>query len=370
LPPGIVARWPAGVVKHNCGCVNPTCSGTGVRLLSGLLTGALLFYTRPIVFLSQAPWHGLCGRFPSELTVMKTRLCLFALLLSHSVRAALIDFNDIPIGTEVTSLNPYGNAIISPRLWVTQRGSTVFESLTRGLIATDPDGSPSVSIYADWGDAPSVDRPSWHIDIAVSFIVPVSTFSVDACSRIWSSRLFYSGIDGSGEAFTSQVTIPSRLGPEVFTHFDIAAPTGGYITDFHFSQTENFFGIHLAMDNLSYTVPEAIIEATASPAVLWPPNNQWRSVQLTVRADDARTVNSRIISITGNQPISGDWKIVDDLSVLLRAKRSGTGGDRIYYILLECSDVAGNKSLRTVTVRVPHDQRSKHNRLVRKKHRL
>ena len=301
---------------------------------------------------------------------MKTKLCLFALLLSQSLPAALIDFNDIPIGTEVSSLNPYGNAVISTRLWVTQGAATVAESSTRGVIGTidSPLRGPAVTIQASQQDMTQPDqRQAWHIQIGVAFQTPVSQFSVDAYSRFYNSSLVYTGVDERGEAFILFGGTVGGFFP-VITHLDIAAPTGGYITGFYFSQVESTTGILLAMDNLSYTVPEAIIEASASPAVLWPPNNQWRPVQLTVRADDARTVNSRIISITGNQPISGDWKIVDDLSVLLRAKRSGTGGDRIYYILLECSDVAGNKSLRTVTVRVPHDQRFKHDGLVRKKH--
>jgi hypothetical protein len=191
---------------------------------------------------------------------MKTMRFLCGLLLSHSVSAALIDFNDIAIGTEVSSLNPYGAAVISTRFWVNQHGTTVAESFTRGVIGTGPNGSPSVVIEAgirDLTDPEQLGGQLWNIDIGVSFQAPMSTFSIDAFSGFWSAPLIYSGVNALGEIFTSSAHIPARI-DESFTHFDIVAPTGGYITGFHFSQFENFFDIHLAMDNLDYTLANSV----------------------------------------------------------------------------------------------------------------
>jgi hypothetical protein len=42
--------------------------------------------------------------------------------------------------------------------------------------------------------------------------------------------------------------------------------------------------------------------------------------------------------------------------VRLRAERSGNGSGRIYTLTLTCTDAAGNKSVRTATVLVPHNQ--------------
>jgi hypothetical protein len=191
---------------------------------------------------------------------MKTKICLCALLLSHSATATLIDFNDIAIGTEVTSLNPYGGAVIGTRLWVIDYGdgATVAESFTRGII-DEVGGSPAVVIEAgpldatQWGE-----HQRWNIEIAVSFQVPISTFSLDAYSRTYTSRIIYSGVNEMGGTFTLS---SSPLGGSTydFTHFDISAPTGGYLTGFHFSQFDDVGSILLVMDNLDYTpVPETI----------------------------------------------------------------------------------------------------------------
>jgi len=193
---------------------------------------------------------------------MKTRICLCALLLSQSVPAALIDFNDIPVGTEVSSLNPYGAAVIGTRLWVIERdmGTTVLESFTRGVIGAGPDDSPSVVMEAGPQDAPGYwAYYHWNIEIAVSFQAPISTFSVDAFSRTYNSQLFYTGVDEMGEIFILSAGSLGGLVTPQFDHFDVVAPEGGYITGFYFTQFENVGTIVLAMDNLDYVpIPETI----------------------------------------------------------------------------------------------------------------
>ena len=193
---------------------------------------------------------------------MKTKICLCALLLAQHAHGELFDFNDIAIGTEVTSLNPYGNAVIRTRLWVTEDGATVAESFTRGVIDNPSflNGSPSVVIQASSADAPGDPSNSqWNVEIGVSFQTPVPAFSVDAFSAYYSTRLMYSGVNELGETFTVSGGSLGGL-RDMFDHFDITAPAGGYITGFHFSQYEDVGGIFLAMDNLEYKtgIPEAI----------------------------------------------------------------------------------------------------------------
>jgi hypothetical protein len=88
-------------------------------------------------------------------------------------------------------------------------------------------------------------------------------------------------------------------------------------------------------------------------------------VNLRVEADDNCSVSScKIKSVTSNEPINGlgdgntesDWDIIGDLSVNLRAERSGKGSGRIYTITVECQDGSGNKSTKAVSVTVPHDR--------------
>jgi hypothetical protein len=197
---------------------------------------------------------------------MKRIICLCIILLSQSVPAALIDFNDIAIGTELSTLD-FGSARISTRLWVTQEGTTVSESFTRGVI-DDFGGSPAVVMQAGPLDATNFEeRQRWNIEIGVSFNTPISRFSLDGYSQTYTSELIYSGVNGLGETFTLSGGVMGGFTGDS-THFDIAAPTGGYITGFYFSQFEDRGTILLTLDNLDYAptaggsaiarVPEAI----------------------------------------------------------------------------------------------------------------
>ena len=74
-------------------------------------------------------------------------------------------------------------------------------------------------------------------------------------------------------------------------------------------------------------------------------------------------VEYRVVS--SNEPVNGtgdgdtapDWVITGNLTVDLRAERSGTGSGRVYTITVRCTDASGNSSTKTVTVTVPHDRR-------------
>jgi hypothetical protein len=113
-----------------------------------------------------------------------------------------------------------------------------------------------------------------------------------------------------------------------------------------------------------------ISSVTASPNRLWPPNHNMIPVVLEVDAtDNCDFVDlvCQIESVASNEPVNGlgdgdtspDWVITGDLTVNLRAERSGAGSGRIYTITVECTDQSGNSSTDTETVTVPHDQGSK-----------
>jgi len=71
-----------------------------------------------------------------------------------------------------------------------------------------------------------------------------------------------------------------------------------------------------------------------------------------------------IISVSSNEPVDGlgdgdmapDWIITGNLTVNLRAERSGLGDGRIYTITVRCTDNSGNSSTRSVEVSVAHDR--------------
>jgi len=121
----------------------------------------------------------------------------------------------------------------------------------------------------------------------------------------------------------------------------------------------------IVIDVLDTTAPE-IRAASAAPNALWPPNHKMVPVVVAVDVRDAcdAAPKCRIVSVASNEPANGggdgntspDWEITGDLTVNLRAERSGGGGGRVYTITVRCTDAPGNASTTTVAVSVPHDQ--------------
>jgi hypothetical protein len=114
---------------------------------------------------------------------------------------------------------------------------------------------------------------------------------------------------------------------------------------------------------VSDTVAPHVTSATATPAILSPPNHALVNVAITVVATDAvdAAPASRIVAVRSNQPENGtgdgdtapDWVITGPLTLQLRAERAGTLGDRIYTITIETTDFSGNSVMTEVTVTVP-----------------
>lgn len=129
-------------------------------------------------------------------------------------------------------------------------------------------------------------------------------------------------------------------------------------------------GIDTATDEVVITVedttPPSVITISAAPNVLWPPNHKMVPVTLNISVSDNCDPNPsvQIINVSCNEPEDGlgdgdtapDWEITGDLTVNLRAERSGKGTGRVYTIVVRCADQAGNFSDRQVTVDVAHDQ--------------
>jgi hypothetical protein len=114
------------------------------------------------------------------------------------------------------------------------------------------------------------------------------------------------------------------------------------------------------------TTPPRITTVTTNPNTLWPPNHKMVPVSVAVSASDNcdRAPVCKITAVSSNESVDGDrtapdWEITGNLTVNLRAERSGTGTGRVYTITTQCTDASRNSSTRAIIVTVPHDQGKK-----------
>ena len=106
------------------------------------------------------------------------------------------------------------------------------------------------------------------------------------------------------------------------------------------------------------TAGPGIISITATPNSLWPVNKRMIDIAVTVQAEDGGTAlpTARIVAVLVNEAVpAGDWTITGDLTARLRADRNGQEKPRVYTLVVEVSDAAGNVSTATIDVVVPHD---------------
>lgn len=113
------------------------------------------------------------------------------------------------------------------------------------------------------------------------------------------------------------------------------------------------------------TTPPVIHQVSTNAPSLWPPDHKMVPITVTVVAtDDRSAVTTRIVAVSSNEPDEGlgdgdmpdDVELTGEMTVTLRAERSGKGGGRVYTITVEAADEAGNKTARDVQVIVPHSQ--------------
>jgi parallel beta-helix repeat protein len=112
--------------------------------------------------------------------------------------------------------------------------------------------------------------------------------------------------------------------------------------------------------SLPAVVAPVITALTASPDVLWPPNDQLIAVSVNVTAtDDSDPAPAcQITGVTGNETLeASDWSVTGPLSVNLAANRNGLGTGRVYSITVTCTNTSQLATTATVNVSVPHDLR-------------
>ncbi len=132
-------------------------------------------------------------------------------------------------------------------------------------------------------------------------------------------------------------------------------------TDAHSNTSSGSFTVEITGNGGggSDTTAPDFLSISASPNSISPPNKQMISVTVTASVHDNTDPMPlvRIFDVTANENIlPTDYEITGLLTVKLRADRDGNGSGRVYTIHVEAIDASGNRSTKTVTVTVPHDQ--------------
>lgn len=116
---------------------------------------------------------------------------------------------------------------------------------------------------------------------------------------------------------------------------------------------EQVKAVDFAVDKTAPTLSVAL-DKTA----IWPPNRQMVAVNATLVAADAVSgVESVILTnITSNKPDSGQGDILAEFGTAATSFSLRAEKDRVYTVTYTATDKAGNKTAKTATVTVPHDQ--------------
>lgn len=94
---------------------------------------------------------------------------------------------------------------------------------------------------------------------------------------------------------------------------------------------------------------------------VWPPNHKLVTVNATVNAaDEGSGLDSVILtSVTSNAPASADSDIVAAIGTDARSFQVRAEKGRVYTVTYTATDKAGNQTVATATITVPHDQSGK-----------
>lgn len=151
---------------------------------------------------------------------------------------------------------------------------------------------------------------------------------------------------------STSVDLGAAVGPTAYAGF--TAGTGGLDADFDLRSW--------TLEGTADTTPPTVT-CSATPSVLWPPNNKLVSISTTVSVADSDSgpAGFTLASVTSNEgdaaSESKDWTLGSaDTAGQLRAARNGSGTGRVYTLTYVGSDAAGNKASCAATVTVPHDQ--------------
>jgi hypothetical protein len=205
-------------------------------------------------------------------------------------------------------------------------------------------------------------------------VAPVTTASIDpAGPNGWYASdavLTLSATDDlSGVAKTEY-----RINNGEWTPYSGSIPAfhdGVYQVDYRsVDQAGNVEAVQSMTIQVDTTAPTFTVSLDQS--TLWPPNHKMVDITASLDFSDGTSDIASVVltSITSNEPDDGlgDGDTADDIQgadygtqdseFSLRAERSGQGEGRVYTITYTATDQAGNETVQSVEVFVPHDQSS------------
>jgi len=136
----------------------------------------------------------------------------------------------------------------------------------------------------------------------------------------------------------------------------------------------DFFAVDLAgnqepLQTITVRIDRSAPTVSGLPAaqtILWPPNNKLVKVAKVSAGDGISGLASFLVLGESNEPQNpADPDVVilgsgtETRTVYLRAARKGNGNGRVYTLTAEAIDLAGNSTVRTTTIIVPHDKGKK-----------
>lgn len=135
-----------------------------------------------------------------------------------------------------------------------------------------------------------------------------------------------------------------------------------------FTAERNGDDTEYAIDNIEVMLANQVPDcsnAVADESILWPPNHQFVTIDITGVTDpDGDTVFITIDRIFQDEPVKGkgdgntspDGLGVGSTSAQIRAERSGKGNGRVYHIFFVAEDENGSACFGEVRVGVPHNR--------------
>ncbi|NOU70273.1 hypothetical protein GC098_02270 [Paenibacillus sp. LMG 31458] len=212
----------------------------------------------------------------------------------------------------------------------------------------------------------------------VSNVTSIVVSNIDKIAPVSVASLSPAAPNGSNGWYTSDVTVSFSVSDNVYgvAKTEYQVNNGGWITytgsipafgegnyTIGYRSTDlagNVEPIKTIEFKIDKTAP--ILTVQLDKTSIWPANHKMVTINATLNSNDAASGVTSVVltSITVDQPDSGQGDIGANIgtaatSFSLRAEKG-----RVYTITYTATDKAGNKTVTSVTVTVPHDQSGNH----------